>query len=90
METTIQPSTSPETSTGIAEKNAEESNENAAATTTTDGQSDDGPVTFNPGGRFHLAFASITVLAMMVSLDSTSISVALPVSIVSVFRFGAK
>jgi hypothetical protein len=90
METNIQPSTSPDTATSITEKNAEESNENVAVTTTTDDQSNDGPVTFNPGGRFHLAFASITVLAMMVSLDSTSISVALPVSIVPGFTFEAK
>ena len=35
---------------------------------------------FRPGYRFYLAFASLTILAMMVSLDGTSVSVALPVS----------
>ncbi|KAL3486595.1 major facilitator superfamily domain-containing protein [Aspergillus germanicus] len=39
---------------------------------------DDGAITFNPGARFYLAFSSLVVLAMMVSLDGTSVSVALP------------
>ena len=34
---------------------------------------------FKPGYRFYMAFASLAVLAMMVSLDGTSVSVALPV-----------
>ena len=34
---------------------------------------------WNPGWRFHLAFSCLAVLAMMVSLDGTSVSVALPV-----------
>lgn len=34
---------------------------------------------FKPGYRFYLAFSSLAVLALMVSLDSTSVSVALPV-----------
>ncbi|TAQ90376.1 hypothetical protein B7494_g1327 [Chlorociboria aeruginascens] len=55
-------------------------NENGSArTAVTEDQQDEGPITFNPGTRFHLAFASLTVLAMMVSLDSTSISIALPI-----------
>jgi hypothetical protein len=41
---------------------------------------DDTAITFNPGARFYLAFSSLVVLAMMVSLDGTSVSVALPVS----------
>lgn len=35
---------------------------------------------FNPSKGFYLAFLVLTVLAMMVSLDGTSVSVALPVS----------
>ena len=35
---------------------------------------------FKPGYRFYMAFSSLAVLAMMVSLDGTSVSVALPVS----------
>ena len=35
---------------------------------------------FKPRRRFYLAFSSLTILAMMVSLDGTSVSVALPVS----------
>ncbi|KAL6719143.1 hypothetical protein ACLMJK_003380 [Lecanora helva] len=35
-------------------------------------------VPFNPGYRFYMAFSSLAVLAMMVSLDGTSVSVALP------------
>ena len=34
---------------------------------------------FKPGYQFYLAFSSLAVLAMMVSLDGTSVSVALPV-----------
>lgn len=44
------------------------------------GLDEDGAVTFNPGARFYMAFSSLVVLAMMVSLDGTSVSVALPVS----------
>ena len=33
---------------------------------------------WNPGKRFYLAFASLLLLSMMVSLDSTIVSVALP------------
>ena len=36
-------------------------------------------VKFEPSYRFYLAFSSLAVLAMMVSLDGTSVSVALPV-----------
>lgn len=35
---------------------------------------------WKPGYRFKLAFAALAVLAIMVSLDGTSVSVALPVS----------
>lgn len=45
------------------------------------GLDDDSAVTFNPGARFYMAFSSLVVLATMVSLDGTSVSVALPVSI---------
>jgi hypothetical protein len=38
-------------------------------------------IVFNPGARFYFAFSSLTVLAMMVALDGTSVSVALPVRI---------
>lgn len=34
---------------------------------------------FRPGYQFYLAFSSLAVLALMVSLDGTSVSVALPV-----------
>ena len=34
---------------------------------------------FHPGPRFYLAFAAIMLLALMVALDGTSISVALPI-----------
>ena len=34
---------------------------------------------FSPGYRFYLAFASLSIIAMMVALDGTSVSVALPV-----------
>ncbi|KAL5336139.1 major facilitator superfamily domain-containing protein [Aspergillus crustosus] len=34
---------------------------------------------FNPGPRFYMAFSSLVLLAMMVSLDGTSVSVALPI-----------
>ena len=33
---------------------------------------------FNPGRRFYLAYSSLTVLVMMVALDGSSVSVALP------------
>ena len=41
--------------------------------------SSNGVTKFDPGWRFYLAFSSLAVLAMMVSLDGTSVSVALPV-----------
>lgn len=34
---------------------------------------------FKPGYMFYLAFSALSVLALMVSLDGTSVSVALPV-----------
>ena len=34
---------------------------------------------FKPGYRFHFAFAALPVLALMVSSDSTAVSVPLPV-----------
>ncbi|KAI9370387.1 major facilitator superfamily domain-containing protein [Aspergillus egyptiacus] len=40
---------------------------------------EDETVSFNPGARFYMAFSSLVVLAMMVSLDGTSVSVALPI-----------
>jgi hypothetical protein len=40
-------------------------------------------ITFNPGYRFYLAFTALAVLAMMVALDGTTVSVALPVCIIS-------
>ena len=40
----------------------------------------DGSVEFNPTRRFYLAFASLAMLTLMVALDGTSLSVALPVS----------
>lgn len=45
---------------------------------TVDGSAN-GASRFQPGYRFYLAFSSLAVLAMMVSLDGTSVSVALPV-----------
>ena len=33
---------------------------------------------FNPGRRFYLAYSSLAVLVMMVALDGSSVSVALP------------
>ena len=33
---------------------------------------------FNPGKRFYLAYSSLAVLVMMVALDGSSVSVALP------------
>lgn len=41
---------------------------------------------FEPGYRFYLAFSSLAVLAMMVSLDGTSVSVALPVRLLPLLR----
>lgn len=35
---------------------------------------------FKPGYRFYLAFLTLAVLTLMVALDGTSLSVALPVS----------
>lgn len=41
---------------------------------------DDGATApWNPGYRFYMAFSALAVLAMMVSLDGTSVSVALPI-----------
>ncbi|KAI6818475.1 putative MFS transporter [Hortaea werneckii] len=37
------------------------------------------PVTFKPGTRFYLAFSALASLSLVVALDGTSISVALPV-----------
>jgi hypothetical protein len=34
---------------------------------------------FNPGWRFYLAFISLTTITLMVALDATSLSVALPI-----------
>jgi hypothetical protein len=34
---------------------------------------------FNPGWRFYLAFASLSVITLMAALDATSLAVALPV-----------
>ena len=36
---------------------------------------------FNPGTRFYLAFSSLAILVIMLALDGTSVSVALPVSL---------
>ena len=36
------------------------------------------PPTFQPGTRFYLAFTVLAVLTLMVALDGTTISVALP------------
>ena len=44
---------------------------------------------FEPGYRFYLAFSSLAVLAMMVSLDGTSVSVALPVRLLRHYAFKA-
>jgi len=49
----------------------------------TNNSQDGSNIVFNPGARFYFAFSSLTVLAMMVALDGTSVSVALPVSISS-------
>jgi hypothetical protein len=38
---------------------------------------------FNPGLRFYMSFAALAVLALMVSWDGTSVSVALPVRLLS-------
>lgn len=35
--------------------------------------------TFKPGHRFYFAFGTLSILTLMVALDGTSISVALPV-----------
>lgn len=39
----------------------------------------DTPPAFNPGWRFKLAFASLSIVTLMVALDATSLSVALPI-----------
>lgn len=44
-------------------------------------------IKFNPGYRFYLAFTALAVLAMMVSLDGTAVSVALPVCNYFIFSF---
>jgi hypothetical protein len=44
-------------------------------------------ITFNPGYRFYLAFTALAVLAMMVALDGTAVSVALPVCTISSSNF---
>jgi hypothetical protein len=41
--------------------------------------------TFNPGWRFVAAFVSLSVITLMAALDATSISVALPVSLLQSF-----
>jgi hypothetical protein len=46
-----------------------------------DGDADS--IEFNPDYRFYLAFSSLAVLAMMVALDGTAVSVALPVRLPS-------
>ena len=48
--------------------------------------SSNGVTKFDPGWRFYLAFSSLAVLAMMVSLDGTSVSVALPVRLLFFLR----
>jgi len=40
---------------------------------------DNGALPFNPDRRFYLAFVALAVLTLMVALDGTSLSVALPV-----------
>jgi hypothetical protein len=45
-------------------------------------------ITFDPGYRFYLAFTAIAVLAMMVALDGTAVSVALPVCTILPFDSG--
>jgi MFS family permease len=37
------------------------------------------PPVFNPGWRFKLAFATLSIITLMVALDATSLSVALPI-----------
>jgi hypothetical protein len=50
----------------------------------------DGPdeTTFKPGHRFYLAFGTLSILTLMVALDGTSISVALPVRLEDLPRVG--
>jgi MFS family permease len=38
-----------------------------------------GPAVFNPGWRLKVAFASLSIVTLMVALDATSLSVALPI-----------
>lgn len=47
--------------------------------TSSHSSSDNSTGEFNPGWRFILAFLSLTTITLMVALDATSISVALPV-----------
>ena len=42
---------------------------------------------FNPGYRFYFAFTALAVLAMMVALDGTAVSVALPVCTLKSFKY---
>jgi hypothetical protein len=42
-------------------------------------------IVFKPGYRFYIAFTALAVLAMMVALDGTAVSVALPVRILLSF-----
>lgn len=42
-------------------------------------QSDDEPPAFHPGRRFYLAFSALAALSLVVALDGTSLSVALPI-----------
>lgn len=54
---------------------------------TADAEGDHGiSTTFNPGLKFYLAFMSFAVLILMVALDATTLSVALPVCYVRVPR----
>ena len=51
--------------------------------------SSNGVSKFEPGYRFYLAFSSLAVLAMMVALDGTSVSVALPVRLLISLYLGS-
>ncbi|MCJ1295587.1 hypothetical protein MMC34_007150 [Xylographa carneopallida] len=46
---------------------------------TTSAEATNTPPTFQPGTRFYLAFSVLAVLTLMVALDGTTISVALPI-----------
>lgn len=60
---------------GMSEEKNDGNNKN---TMTSQGGIDEYANTFNPEWRFFLAFTSICVMALMVALDATSISVAIP------------